>query len=251
MPSAKYTRPMVEASCECGGTWKGKLNALKTGNTTSCGCAHFYADYSGEVGKKYGRLTVVSVLPRDRWVSVFSVQKGRDVQIPAVVANCDCGATWEGRLYSLRSGQTKSCGCLSVEMSHTAKYIKHGMCKAPEYSVYRAMLKRCYNPNHKSYKDYGGRGISVCAAWLESFENFYKDMGPRPGPEFSVDRIDNERGYEPTNCRWALPDEQQNNRRSCHYVEYCGDRLTVTQLAKALGVHRRTLTDRLRKNPRP
>lgn len=245
MPTAKHTRPVVEASCDCGGVWRGKLNALKTGNTTSCGCAHLYADHSGEIGKKYHRLTITGVEPRDRWDAVFSKQKGRDVLLPVVTATCECGNPWVGRLYALRHGATKSCGCLNKERASKPKYTTHGMVNTPEYNAYRGIRKRCYAVNHKSYADYGGRGITMCAEWLESFENFYRDMGPRPGPAFSIDRIDNNKGYSADNCRWATKEEQNNNRRSCHYVEHGTEILTVTQLAKRLGVHRRTLTDRL------
>lgn len=243
MPNAKYLRPVVEARCECGGVWRGKLNALKTGNTTSCGCSHKYAEHSDEVGKKYGRLTILAIQPRDEWVRVHSKQRGRDVLLPTVTASCDCGSVWVGRLYAVRQGATKSCGCLNRENLLKPKYVTHGMYNSREYRAYRAMLRRCLNPKHKSFQDYGGRGITVCERWKESFEVFYADMGPSPGSGYSIDRIDNNLGYTPDNCRWGTAEQQNNNRRSCHYVEYGGEKLTVSQLARKLGVHRRTLTD--------
>jgi hypothetical protein len=81
--------------------------------------------------------------------------------------------------------------------------LKHGMYGTPEYNSWCAMKKRCYSPNGRSYKRYGGRGITVCDEWLASFEQFYKDMGRRPGPTYSVERLDNDKGYSPSNCVWA------------------------------------------------
>jgi len=83
----------------------------------------------------------------------------------------------------------------------------------PEYNSWRAMIERCENPNHIGFKYYGGRGIKICARWRSSFEAFFADMGPKPSPRHTLDRKDNERGYEPDNCRWATPAEQRANQR--------------------------------------
>lgn len=110
----------------------------------------------------------------------------------------------------------KSCGCMrakALKLSNT----KHGFCgkgniHPTEYTSWREMKTRCYNKNNKSYKNYGARGIKVCDGWLNSFENFYIDMGPKP-KGYSLDRINNDGDYEPSNCRWATALQQANNRR--------------------------------------
>ena len=93
-------------------------------------------------------------------------------------------------------------------------YIKHGLTNSREKGVYYAMKQRCYDTNSKAYKNYGGRGIEVCDRWLESFKNFYDDMGKRPGVNYSLDRINNDGNYEPNNCRWADKITQSRNKRS-------------------------------------
>lgn len=128
---------------------------------------------------------------------------------------CECGNEVVVSARSLLSNNTKSCGCYHDELLRTNN-IKHNMCYSVEYSAWRHMLQRCYNPNTKHYNRYGGRGIEVCHRWRESFENFYKDMGPRP-VGLSIDRIDNDGNYEPGNCRWATSKQQMNNRSICKH----------------------------------
>jgi hypothetical protein len=107
------------------------------------------------------------------------------------------------------------------------------------------MRDRCYNPNHISYANYGGRGISVCERWRERFEHFFADMGMRPGPEYSLDRIDNDGNYEPGNVRWATQKEQGNNRRRNHLVTWGQSTHTIAEWEEITGINRDTIWSRL------
>lgn len=130
---------------------------------------------------------------------------------------CDCGSTAVVRTNYLLSGHTRSCGCYRVDM-HSQLFFKHGYAlksgvRIPEYYTWNNMKLRCYNPNSASYKYYGARGIIVCERWLHSFTNFLDDMGKRPTKAHSLDRINVNGNYEPSNCRWATLKEQRANRR--------------------------------------
>lgn len=129
------------------------------------------------------------------------------------VCICSCGNTTVVNGSSLKNGHTKSCGCLS-RASFIKRSTSHGMCYSPENAAYRKMKLRCNNENNPRYRDYGGRGIKICDRWLESFDNFYEDMGKRPSKKHSLDRIDNAVGYSPNNCRWSTDIEQANNKRN-------------------------------------
>ena len=124
------------------------------------------------------------------------------------IFKCDCGKEKTILVDSVKRGSSKSCGCL---MKHGNNF-KHGMYKTGTYECWINMKKRCLNKNYSRYKDWGGRGIKVCPRWMK-FENFLEDIGERPIGK-SLDRIENDKGYYKSNCRYATPKEQANNRRS-------------------------------------
>jgi len=162
------------------------------------------------VGHKYGRLLVLS--EESKW--------GRCYYWNCV---CTCGKKVVVQTGNLRSGHTRSCGCLHKEsIAAMAKVVNstHGLSNTPEYRTYKAMLQRCTDKNHQGWIYYGGRGITICDRWLESFENFLADMGTRPTEGYSLDRIDSNGNYCKENCRWATQTEQNNNTNGAyHYLQ--------------------------------
>ena len=148
-------------------------------------------------GRKFGMLRVIEF-------------RGRRGRAKVWLCRCDCSNESIVRGGNLARGQTISCGCYRI-LFPLAK--THGMSKSAEYLSYTGMKRRCVDKNRESYSSYGGRGISVCGRWLESFENFYADMGNKPTPKHTLDRIDNDGNYTPENCRWATPHLQSINQR--------------------------------------
>lgn len=148
---------------------------------------------------------------------------------------CDCGVIRDCRASLLRSGQTTNCGCQRGT---------HRMTKTKTYKSWDSMRQRCNNPNSPDYSRYGGKGIKVCERWQASFENFLSDVGERPEGK-SLDRIDNSRGYEPSNCRWATASEQQLNKASNWNFLYHGKTRSIVQLSNASGVPIKVLRWRL------
>lgn len=123
----------------------------------------------------------------------------------------------------------------------------HGLRHTPEFNVWCTMKSRCHNPNSGKYPVYGGRGITVCERWRDSFENFINDMGKRPTPKHTIERIDNENGYFPENCKWATQREQQNNRRDNTLITYEGITLPVSEMTRRLGFPVGIISQRIHK----
>ena len=155
---------------------------------------------------------------------------------------CVCGTAVIVAGSSLRKGHTRSCGCLRPEAVRRNMTI-HGQSRTPEYLIYRDMKDRCLNPHNHAYKNYGGRGILLL--W-DSLEAFVQDMGLRPTPQHSIERLDNDGPYSKANCTWATVKEQSNNRRSNRHIEYQGRLWTLAQLAKHLGMNYQTLYHRVK-----
>lgn len=157
-------------------------------------------------GQRFGRLKV----------KALTLKIGRKVKW---ICRCDCGTPLIVHAGDLRSGNTKSCGCLQVERAREANTVhRHGEGsyrngRTPEFIAWQNMVARCSNPQHPSFRYYGGRGINVCERWRSSYENFLADMGRRPSPDLTLDRINNNGNYEPDNCRWATHSDQMRNRR--------------------------------------
>lgn len=152
---------------------------------------------------------------------------------------CDCGNTVEARGYDLRRGHKKSCGCLF--------YLRSGSAYSREYAAWRNAKDRCNNERNHAYDRYGGRGIKMYPQWENSFSDFYDYIGPKPSPKHSLDRIDNSKGYEPGNVRWATPKQQTTNRRSNRTVTYKGETKTLSEWSQVIGGSKILVSCRLRK----
>ncbi len=145
----------------------------------------------------------------------------------------------DARLYAQRQKWYSEAGIISGHIRKTAKK------DVPEYRVWRGMKDRCLNPRSTYFSHYGGRGITICAEWLESFGNFYRDMGPRPSFRHQIERKENDGPYSPENCKWALPTEQSNNRRSNARLTWNGETHTMSEWARALGLTVGTIWSRI------
>lgn len=186
-------------------------------------------------GDVYGRLTIVERCK----------EKGANNNAK-FLCRCECGNTCIVYGNNLKRLHTKSCGCFLVQNCGD-KFRKHGMGYTKECGIWHSMIQRCTDPSCVAYKYYGGRGIKVCDRWLNSFETFYEDMGPRPTSRHSIDRWpDNDGDYEPSNCRWATWAEQARNRRSNRWFEHNGERLILSEWAKRLGLKHGILTTMLK-----
>lgn len=175
-------------------------------------------------GKRFGRLTVV--------------ERGQTTSNTMWRCKCDCGNETIVAYGNLKSGRTKSCGCLYNE--------RHGKSHTRLYSIWVGMKTRCNNPNHHEWSNYGGRGIAICDEWQNDFISFYNwAMYNGYADNLTLDRKDNNKGYSPENCRWSTNKEQQNNRRSNHTITYNGKTQTIKQWADELGIPRITLQNRI------
>lgn len=193
------------------------------------------------VGERFGRLLVVSRAP-DRTSKSGSRQSRWN-------CICDCGSPCLKTGHGLTSGGTMSCGCLRVDYIKNNRSGKnhhcydHGAAGSREYNSWVNARLRCTSPTDASYKNYGGRGISMCERWATSFENFLADMGVRPEGT-TLDRIDVNGNYEPGNCRWVTPKAQSRNQRKTVFIEIDGERLSLPDWAERSGISEKTIRSR-------
>lgn len=161
-----------------------------------------------------------------------------------VLCRCDCGTERYVNKSDLRLGKSRSCGCLKTE-STIRRYTTHGMTGTRTYHIWYAMRQRCYDKKQFSYRIYGGRGINVCDRWRNSFENFLEDMGVCPEGK-TIDRIDTNGNYEPSNCRWATRKEQMRNFRGNIKYFYEGKERPLAEITEMVGMDYKTVYYRMK-----
>lgn len=199
-------------------------------------------------GKRFGRLIALEYVGRKNNRTLWKCR-------------CDCGNESIAGYSNLVNGIKRSCGCLEKEnLAYIQKHSCHRksasrefeqtLSEHPLYGLWSSMLTRCYNKSRNSYKNYGGRGIKVCDRWLpenKGFENFLNDMGSRPSPKHTIDRIDNDGNYCPENCRWATPRQQGSNKRTSIVLFYKGARVSALDVCDATGLKYQTLSHQLKR----
>lgn len=163
---------------------------------------------------------------------------------------CDCGEEITARTANLRNGNTQSCGCYQRQRARETR-LKHDLTNTRLFKVFQSMVERTTNPKAGQYENYGGRGITICDEWLNDFQAFYdwamaNGYDPdAPRGECSIDRIDNDKGYSPDNCRWVDQIAQANNRRTNRFIVYLGEKITITQAARKYGLRAEKLRRRI------
>lgn len=191
-------------------------------------------------GKRFGKWEVIEEGLRDR----HGNRRWK--------CRCDCGAVSVVYQNALRGGKSTRCGLCSRRATtevRAASLRTHGLSNSPEYKVWVEMVRRCTKPNDPSYPRYGGRGVTVFCAWVGpgGFDVFIEHVGRRPDPKATIDRIDNERGYEPGNVRWASQSDQQRNRRSNRMITFGGHTMPLVAWSEKTGVKRETIAYRIKR----
>ena len=221
--------------CDCGELkWIGCDHILDS-KTKSCGCERTKERHTDMSGMKFGRLTIIKEVER---------RNGRI----AWECKCDCGNTIVITSENLKYGHTQSCGCYQRERAKEA-HTKHGDTKSRLFMILQDMKARCYNPKNNRYYRYGARGICICEKWLDkengyinfkkwAIENGYAD-------NLTIDRIDVNGNYEPENCKWSTNKEQSNNRSTNRYIEYNGQKKTMSEWSDITGIAYHTIQNRL------
>jgi hypothetical protein len=188
-----------------------------------------------EVGARYGRLTVVSEAPRRR---------SRNASRRYWKCRCDCGNAIEAADMNLKTQQILSCKCLSRENTATRRR-SHGASRTPLYEIWVGMIARCRRTTSTSYPYYGGRGIKVHDAWADDFAAFQRDVGARPSADHSLERVNVDGDYEPSNVTWVLRREQVRNQRRTRWVIYQGRRMCLKEATDIIGMSYGTVLSRI------
>lgn len=217
--------------CDCGREKVIRSYSVTSGITTSCGCRwHEIEDLSG---RRFGRLVAIEVDSRN-W-------QGKTMWR----CRCDCGNETVVKSDSLKSGHTRSCGCLYTENIGKTN-LTHGHTGERIHNIWKCMRSRCSNQNNDSYENYGGRGVSVCDEWKNDFQSFYDwSMHNGYADNLSIDRINNDGDYSPENCRWTTALTQANNTRRNRYITYNNITHTCSEWARILGLRKDVLRHRL------
>lgn len=227
--------------CDCGNLTTVCASLLKSGNTSSCGCYHKQrtseACFQDLKGQRFGKLTVTEY-----------IGKGKDGK-SLWQCHCECGNVCIVSSSHLKSGTTKSCGCLK----HIGYNTIHALTNSKIYRIWNGIKGRCFNTKDESYLNYGGRGIILFPDWVHNFKAFYDYVSKLPhfGEEgYSLDRIDNNGNYEPNNLRWATKKEQSRNTRQNVWLEYRGKLMILSDVAELIGISPSALKKRYKRGDR-
>lgn len=234
-------RAMWNCKCDCGNAVTVRAELLRNGKTKSCGCLKHKHSYNFDdlTSREFGRLFVIGINRRDSRGKIY------------YDCICKCGNRVVVNSNSLKAGHTRSCGCLQVELSRK-RHTKHGLSYSKIRGIWRNMIRRCECKNDASYENYGGRGISVCDEWhnLEAFAKWILEAGYdecRERGEQTIERIDVNGNYEPSNCKLANMIKQGRNKRNNREFLLNGKRITLQELSEITGVNRTTISYRLSK----
>ena len=240
-PTDGFNGKRIECVCDCGSQASVPIqNLVKSRPTQTCGCGRSTAHRKSiPAGTRFTRLVVIGIGERKI--------RGTGAIDSTSVCQCDCGQTKTIQNQYLRSGDTKSCGCLNLPEVIARRRTTHNRSQTREYRIWAAMITRCTNDRQNHWHLYGGRGISVCERWLNSFESFLEDMGDAPTDRHSIDRFPDKNGnYEKNNCRWATDKEQALNRRGNIRFTFYGKEMSLQEWAAISQVRTGTIIARLR-----
>ena len=220
--------------CDCGNEIVVRSSDLRRGRIKSCGCLKY--EIKDITGQRFGRLVALEHVG-------FSSNR-----VTLWKCRCDCGNTIIVREGNLNSGKSQSCGCLNVERTKEAN-LRHGMAHTRLYNIWSKMKERCYNTTRKAYKNYGGKGVHVCDEWRNDFQKFY-DWAINNGykENLTIDRINSNGNYEPSNCRWITLSENTRLKYESDFITVRNLSLTIHDWANRIGLSQKTLRDRYKEH---